>query len=38
MDCCDLAGTTRASLALYSNAGDVDALIDGLGEALSLLK
>jgi cysteine desulfurase/selenocysteine lyase len=33
MDRLDLAGTTRASLALYSDDGDVDAFVDGLGEA-----
>ncbi len=37
MESCGLAGTTRASLALYSNAADIDALIDGLGEAQRLL-
>lgn len=28
----DLAGTTRASIALYNDAADVDALLDGLAE------
>lgn len=34
MDRLDLAGTTRASIAPYNNAGDVDALLEGVGEAL----
>lgn len=33
MDFYGIAGTARASLALYSNRQDVDALIDGLGKA-----
>jgi cysteine desulfurase/selenocysteine lyase len=33
MDFYNIAGTTRASLALYNNKQDVDALIDGLGKA-----
>jgi cysteine desulfurase/selenocysteine lyase len=33
MDFYNIAGTTRASLALYNNRQDVDALIDGLGKA-----
>ncbi len=32
-----LAGTTRASLALYNNDADVDALLTGLDDALSKL-
>ena len=32
-----LAGTTRASLALYNNAADVDAFLSGLDDALSKL-
>jgi cysteine desulfurase/selenocysteine lyase len=33
MDRLDLPGTVRASLALYSDDGDVDAFLDGLAEA-----
>jgi cysteine desulfurase/selenocysteine lyase len=33
-----LAGTTRASLALYNDDSDVEALIDGLGEAIRVLR
>jgi cysteine desulfurase/selenocysteine lyase len=33
-----VAGTTRASLALYNDDSDVDALIDGLGEAMRVLR
>ncbi len=33
MDRLDLAGTIRASLALYSDAGDVDSCLEGLAEA-----
>ena len=32
-----LAGTTRASLALYNNSADVDAFLSGLDDALSKL-
>ncbi len=32
-----LAGTTRASLALYNNAADVDAFLSGLDDALTKL-
>jgi cysteine desulfurase / selenocysteine lyase len=32
MDRFDLAGTTRASIALYNDASDIDALLDGLDE------
>jgi len=32
-----LAGTTRASLALYNDAGDVDAFLRGLDQALGRL-
>jgi cysteine desulfurase/selenocysteine lyase len=32
MDRLDIAGTTRASIALYNDAADIDALLDGLGE------
>ncbi len=32
MDRFDLAGTTRASIALYNDTGDIDALADGIGE------
>ncbi|MGE0422745.1 MAG: SufS family cysteine desulfurase [Reyranellaceae bacterium] len=34
MDALDLVGTTRASIAPYNDAGDVDALLEGVGEAL----
>jgi len=34
----DLAGTTRASIALYNVASDIDALIDGLGETRRRLR
>lgn len=34
MDRLDLAGTTRASIAPYNDAGDVDALLQGVDEAL----
>jgi cysteine desulfurase/selenocysteine lyase len=34
MDRLDLPGTTRASIAPYNDAGDVDALLEGVGEAL----
>ncbi len=37
MDRLDLAGTTRASLALYNDDDDVDALIDGLDAAVHRL-
>ena len=33
MDFYGIAGTVRASLALYNNKQDVDALVDGLGKA-----
>ena len=33
----NLTGTTRASLALYNNAADVDALLTGLDDALGKL-
>ena len=33
MDFYSIAGTARASLALYNNSQDVDALVDGLGKA-----
>jgi cysteine desulfurase/selenocysteine lyase len=35
MDHFDLAGTTRASLACYNDDADVDALLDGLDDAIS---
>ncbi len=38
MDRFGVAGTTRASLALYNDDSDVDALIDGLGEAMRVLR
>lgn len=34
MEKLDLAGTTRASIAPYNDSGDVDALLEGVGEAL----
>ncbi|MBM3507780.1 MAG: SufS family cysteine desulfurase [Alphaproteobacteria bacterium] len=36
-DSLGLAGTSRASLALYNNAGDVDAFLTGLDDALTKL-
>jgi len=33
----DLAGTTRASLALYSDDGDIDAFFEGLAKARKIL-
>ena len=38
MDRFGLAGTTRASLALYNDDADVDALLSGLDEAARRLK
>jgi cysteine desulfurase/selenocysteine lyase len=38
MDFFGLAGTTRASLALYNDDGDVDAFLNGLDDAIKLLK
>ncbi len=37
MDAMDLSGTTRASLAPYSDDGDVDALFSGLEDAMERL-
>jgi cysteine desulfurase/selenocysteine lyase len=37
MDAFDLPGTTRASLALYNDDGDVDALLTGLDKAIRRL-
>ncbi len=37
MDHLDLAGTTRASLAWYNDESDVDALLDGLDDAIRQL-
>ena len=37
MDSCGLAGTSRASLALYSDDGDVDAFLTGMEDALARL-
>jgi cysteine desulfurase/selenocysteine lyase len=36
MDFYGISGTARASLALYNNKDDVDALIAGLGKAKEL--
>ncbi len=33
MDRLDLSGTTRASIALYNDASDIDALVEGIGES-----
>lgn len=33
MDRFDLPGTTRASIGIYNDAADIDALLEGLGEA-----
>ncbi len=38
MDRFGLAGTTRASLAVYNDDADVDALLDGLDEAIRELR
>lgn len=38
MDFFGVAGTTRASLALYNDDGDVDAFLGGLDGAIKLLK
>jgi cysteine desulfurase/selenocysteine lyase len=38
MDHYDLAGTTRASLALYNDDADVDALFAGLDDAIARLR
>jgi cysteine desulfurase/selenocysteine lyase len=38
MDHLDLAGTTRASLALYNTDDDVDALLKGLDAAAARLR
>ena len=37
MDRFDLAGTTRASIGLYNDAADIDALLDGLDAAAKRL-
>ena len=37
MDAFDLAGTTRASMALYNDAADIDACLNGLEDALERL-
>ncbi len=37
MDFFDLTGTTRASLAIYNNQADVDALLEGLDAAIRKL-
>lgn len=37
MDALDLAGTTRASLAPYSDDGDIDAFLTGLEDAMARL-
>jgi len=37
MDAFDLPGTTRASLALYNDDGDIDALLIGLDKAIKRL-
>ena len=37
MDRFDLAGTTRASLSVYNDDGDVDALLGGLDDAVARL-
>jgi cysteine desulfurase/selenocysteine lyase len=34
----DLAGTSRASIALYNTDADIDALLDGLGSAVRRLR
>lgn len=38
MDRLGVDATTRASLALYNTAADVDAFLDGLGHALAVLR
>jgi selenocysteine lyase/cysteine desulfurase len=37
LDCFGIEGTIRASLALYSNENDIDALEEGLDKARKLL-
>jgi cysteine desulfurase/selenocysteine lyase len=37
MDRFGVQGTTRASIAMYNDADDIDALLDGLGEAIRVL-
>lgn len=37
MDAFDVVGTTRVSLALYNDAGDVDACLNGLDDAMKRL-
>ena len=37
MESCGLTGTTRASLAVYNDEGDVDAFLNGLEDALARL-
>jgi cysteine desulfurase/selenocysteine lyase len=37
MECFDLAGTTRASLQVYNDEGDVEALLSGLDDARARL-
>jgi cysteine desulfurase / selenocysteine lyase len=38
MDAFDIIATTRASLAPYNDDADVDAMLEGLDEALALLR
>jgi cysteine desulfurase/selenocysteine lyase len=37
MDHFDIAGTTRASLAPYNNDEDIDAMLNGLEDAMKRL-
>jgi cysteine desulfurase/selenocysteine lyase len=38
MDALDLVATSRASLALFNNAADVEALLQGLRKAVKVLR
>jgi cysteine desulfurase/selenocysteine lyase len=37
MEAFDLPGTTRATIALYNDIGDIDALLTGLDKAIRRL-
>ena len=38
MDALDLVATTRASIALFNNEMDIEALLDGLQKAVEILR